>query len=130
MDFKVMVAVDAGSFGAWEQKQVSMINLLKSLEVFRWLSLYVVAITFPIKRCIRNTALVFFYGMLCLHNNNIIACNHHTNNIHQTFCLFLFVHLSIYAAQFAPEETFLTAVKAIPGISEVETQTYTFMPVE
>ena len=32
--------------------------------------------------------------------------------------------------QFAPEEKFLTAVKAIPGISTVETQTYTLMPVD
>jgi hypothetical protein len=31
--------------------------------------------------------------------------------------------------QFFPEEKFLTAVKAIPGVSVVETQTYTLMPV-
>lgn len=33
------------------------------------------------------------------------------------------------AAKFAPEETFLSKVKAIPGVSTVETQTYTLMPV-
>lgn len=33
------------------------------------------------------------------------------------------------AAKFAPEESFLAEVKAIPGISQVETQTYTLMPV-
>ena len=31
--------------------------------------------------------------------------------------------------QFAPEEQFLAAIKAIPGISQVETQTFTLMPV-
>ena len=31
--------------------------------------------------------------------------------------------------QFAPEENFLAAVKAIPGVSQVETQTFTLMPV-
>eukprot|EP00549_Striatella_unipunctata_P003729 CAMPEP_0118705570 /NCGR_PEP_ID=MMETSP0800-20121206/19939_1 /TAXON_ID=210618 ORGANISM="Striatella unipunctata, Strain CCMP2910" /NCGR_SAMPLE_ID=MMETSP0800 /ASSEMBLY_ACC=CAM_ASM_000638 /LENGTH=112 /DNA_ID=CAMNT_0006607735 /DNA_START=104 /DNA_END=442 /DNA_ORIENTATION=+ len=31
--------------------------------------------------------------------------------------------------QFAPEEEFLTTLKAIDGITEVETQTYTLMPM-
>lgn len=31
--------------------------------------------------------------------------------------------------QFAPEEQFLAAVRAIPGISQIETQTFTIMPV-
>ena len=31
--------------------------------------------------------------------------------------------------QFAPEEQFLAAVKAIPGVSQVETQTFTLMAV-
>ena len=31
--------------------------------------------------------------------------------------------------QFAPEENFLAAIKAIPGVSQVETQTFTLMPV-
>ena len=31
--------------------------------------------------------------------------------------------------KFAPEENFLNAVKAIDGVSQVETQTYTIMPV-
>jgi hypothetical protein len=30
-------------------------------------------------------------------------------------------------AKFAPEETFLSKVSAIPGVSTVETQTYTLM---
>lgn len=34
------------------------------------------------------------------------------------------------AQQFAPEASFLAAVKAIPGVSVVETQTYTLMPVK
>lgn len=33
------------------------------------------------------------------------------------------------AAEFAPEAEFLEAVKAIPGVTHVETQTYTLMPV-
>jgi hypothetical protein len=33
------------------------------------------------------------------------------------------------SAKFSPEEDFLAAVKAIPGISQIETQTYTIMPV-
>ncbi|NJA61023.1 hypothetical protein HC023_34670 [Streptomyces sp. NEAU-H3] len=33
-------------------------------------------------------------------------------------------------AEFAPEAKFLAAVKDIPGVSTVETQTYTLMPVE
>ena len=33
------------------------------------------------------------------------------------------------AKKFAPEEQFLNAVKAINGVSTVETQTYTIMPV-
>lgn len=33
-------------------------------------------------------------------------------------------------AKFAPEETFLAKLKAIDGITEVETQTYTLMPVD
>lgn len=33
------------------------------------------------------------------------------------------------AKKFAPEEEFLKAVKSIPGVSQVETQTYTIMPV-
>lgn len=33
------------------------------------------------------------------------------------------------AQKFAPEADFLAAVKAIPGVSQVETQTYTLMPV-
>ena len=61
------------------------------LYIFRCLC--VMVIIFPIEWCIRNTALVFFYGMLCLHNNNIIACNHHTNIIYQTKT---FQTLSIY----------------------------------
>ena len=32
-------------------------------------------------------------------------------------------------AKFAPEESFLEKLKAIPGISVVETQTYTLMPM-
>eukprot|EP00568_Trieres_chinensis_P016358 CAMPEP_0183324358 /NCGR_PEP_ID=MMETSP0160_2-20130417/76850_1 /TAXON_ID=2839 ORGANISM="Odontella Sinensis, Strain Grunow 1884" /NCGR_SAMPLE_ID=MMETSP0160_2 /ASSEMBLY_ACC=CAM_ASM_000250 /LENGTH=112 /DNA_ID=CAMNT_0025491925 /DNA_START=197 /DNA_END=535 /DNA_ORIENTATION=+ len=32
-------------------------------------------------------------------------------------------------ASFAPEEAFLTKLKSIDGITEVETQTYTLMPV-
>ena len=32
-------------------------------------------------------------------------------------------------AKFAPEAAFLAKVKAIPGVSSVETQTYTLMPV-
>lgn len=32
--------------------------------------------------------------------------------------------------KFAPEEAFLAKVKAIPGVSTVETQTYTLMPVK
>ena len=32
--------------------------------------------------------------------------------------------------KFAPEEDFLTKIKAIDGVSQVETQTYTLMPVE
>jgi hypothetical protein len=31
--------------------------------------------------------------------------------------------------QFAPEEEFLASLKAIGGLSTVETQTYTIMPV-
>ena len=31
--------------------------------------------------------------------------------------------------QFFPEEKFLSAIKNIPGVSTVETQTYTLMPV-
>ena len=31
--------------------------------------------------------------------------------------------------KFSPEAEFLSAVKAIPGVSQVETQTYTLMPV-
>jgi len=34
------------------------------------------------------------------------------------------------AAKFAPEESFLAKLKAIDGISQVETQTYTLMPVD
>ena len=30
-------------------------------------------------------------------------------------------------AKFAPEETFLEKIKAIPGVTAVETQTYTLM---
>jgi len=33
------------------------------------------------------------------------------------------------AKQFAPEESFLTEVKAVPGVSTVETQTFTLMPM-
>ena len=33
------------------------------------------------------------------------------------------------AAAFAPEAEFLEAIKAIPGVAKVETQTYTIMPV-
>ena len=33
------------------------------------------------------------------------------------------------AAKFAPEESFLAALKAIDGISMVETQTFTLMPM-
>ena len=33
------------------------------------------------------------------------------------------------AKKFQPEEQFLSSVKAIPGVSTVETQTYTIMPV-
>jgi len=33
------------------------------------------------------------------------------------------------AAGFAPEADFLAAVKAIDGVTTVETQTYTLMPV-
>ncbi|KAJ1466582.1 hypothetical protein T484DRAFT_1646813, partial [Baffinella frigidus] len=33
------------------------------------------------------------------------------------------------AAKFEPEEAFLAKIKAIPGITEVETQTYTLMPM-
>mmetsp|Transcript_11072 Transcript_11072/g.16694 ORF Transcript_11072/g.16694 Transcript_11072/m.16694 type:complete len:138 (+) Transcript_11072:18-431(+) len=33
------------------------------------------------------------------------------------------------AAGFAPEADFLAALKAIPGITQLETQTYTLMPV-
>lgn len=33
------------------------------------------------------------------------------------------------AKKFQPEEQFLNSVKAIPGVSTVETQTYTIMPV-
>jgi hypothetical protein len=33
------------------------------------------------------------------------------------------------AAKFEPEESFLSAVKSISGVSSVETQTYTLMPV-
>ena len=33
------------------------------------------------------------------------------------------------AQQFAPEEEFLEALKSIEGISKVETQTYTIMPM-
>ena len=33
------------------------------------------------------------------------------------------------AAEFAPEAEFLEAVKAIAGVTHVETQTYTLMPV-
>ena len=32
-------------------------------------------------------------------------------------------------AQFPPEESFLAALKAIDGITEIETQTYTLMPL-
>jgi hypothetical protein len=32
--------------------------------------------------------------------------------------------------KFAPEADFLAAVKAIPGVAQVETQTYTIMPVK
>ena len=32
-------------------------------------------------------------------------------------------------AKFAPEENFLATIKAIPGITTVETQTYTLMPM-
>lgn len=31
--------------------------------------------------------------------------------------------------KFAPEEEFLARIKAIPGVSTVETQTYTLMPL-
>eukprot|EP01041_Mallomonas_annulata_P008024 gene8024-16443_t len=31
--------------------------------------------------------------------------------------------------KFSPEEKFLNAVKSIPGVTQVETQTYTLMPV-
>ena len=31
--------------------------------------------------------------------------------------------------KFAPEEKFLAAVSAIPGVTQVETQTYTLMPI-
>jgi hypothetical protein len=31
--------------------------------------------------------------------------------------------------KFAPEEDFLASLKSIPGISTLETQTYTIMPV-
>ena len=34
------------------------------------------------------------------------------------------------AASFAPEASFLAAVNQIPGVSVVETQTYTLMPVK
>mmetsp|Transcript_28140 Transcript_28140/g.47327 ORF Transcript_28140/g.47327 Transcript_28140/m.47327 type:complete len:148 (+) Transcript_28140:52-495(+) len=34
------------------------------------------------------------------------------------------------AKEFAPEAEFLAAVKAINGVSQVETQTYTLMPVD
>ncbi|KAG1662124.1 hypothetical protein FOA52_012986 [Chlamydomonas sp. UWO 241] len=34
------------------------------------------------------------------------------------------------AAKFAPEEKFLNAVKSIPGVTNVETQTYTLMAVD
>jgi uncharacterized membrane protein len=33
------------------------------------------------------------------------------------------------AVEFAPEAEFLAAIKSIPGITNVETQTYTLMPV-
>ena len=33
-------------------------------------------------------------------------------------------------AKFAPEEAFLAKLKAIDGITQVETQTYTLMPVD
>lgn len=33
-------------------------------------------------------------------------------------------------AKFAPEEEFLNSLKAIPGISQIETQTFTLMPVD
>ena len=31
--------------------------------------------------------------------------------------------------KFAPEENFINAVKAIEGVTQIETQTYTIMPV-
>lgn len=34
------------------------------------------------------------------------------------------------STKFAPEEDFLTKIKSIDGVTEVETQTYTLMPVE
>lgn len=33
-------------------------------------------------------------------------------------------------AKFAPEESFLAKIKALDGVTEVETQTYTLMPVD
>ncbi len=33
------------------------------------------------------------------------------------------------ASKFAPEEKFLAKIKAIPGVTQVETQTYTLMPM-
>ncbi len=32
-------------------------------------------------------------------------------------------------AKFSPEESFLASLKAIDGIAEIETQTYTLMPM-
>ena len=34
------------------------------------------------------------------------------------------------AKKFAPEEEFLASLKSIPGLTQLETQTYTIMPVE
>jgi len=31
--------------------------------------------------------------------------------------------------KFSPEEKFLSSVASIPGVSQVETQTYTLMPI-
>jgi hypothetical protein len=52
-------------------------------------------------------------------------------------CLDYKVIVSLSASEFAnwegkkfqPEEQFINSVKAIPGVSTVETQTYTIMPV-
>jgi hypothetical protein len=62
---------------------------------------------------------------------------HITDILISTFCSTAFscVHVSVRPSarreqkKFFPEESFINGVKAIPGVSTVETQTYTLMPV-